>query len=197
MIFEWKGTNSRGRKLKGEIEAESSDQIKKILQRRKITPGRIRKKPKNLFENVKLLQPRVRETEVIIFARQFSTMIDAGLPLLQCLDILHTQELNPTFKKILKKIKESVESGETFANALRKFPKVFSEIFINMVAAGEASGVLDVILKRLSSYMEKTAKLKRQVKGAMIYPILTILISIIVIAIILIFVTVILSVISI
>jgi type IV pilus assembly protein PilC len=188
MIFEWKGTNSRGRKLKGEIEAESSDQIKKILQRRKITPGRIRKKPKNLFENVKLLQPRVRETEVIIFARQFSTMIDAGLPLLQCLDILHTQELNPTFKKILKKIKESVESGETFANALRKFPKVFSEIFINMVAAGEASGVLDVILKRLSSYMEKTAKLKRQVKGAMIYPILTILISIIVIAIILIFV---------
>ena len=187
-IFEWKGKNPRGRKIKGEMEAETPEQVKQSLLRRKITPVKIRKKPKDIFKNIKFLQPKVKERDVIIFSRQFSTMIDAGLPLLQCLDILQAQQENPTFKKNLKKIKESVESGETFANSLKKFPKVFNELFINMVAAGEAGGILDVILKRLSAYMEKMAKLKRQVKGAMTYPIITIIIAIIVIAIILVFV---------
>jgi len=187
-IYEWKGKNPKGRKVKGEMEAETSEQVKQSLQRRKITPGRIKKKPKDIFENIKFLQPKVKESDVIIFSRQFSTMIDAGLPLLQCLDILQAQQENPTFKKNLKKIKESVESGETFADSLKKFPKVFNELFINMVAAGEAGGILDVILGRLSAYMEKMAKLKRQVKGAMTYPIITIIIAIIVIAIILVFV---------
>jgi len=187
-VFEWKGKNPKGRKVKGEMEAETSDQIKQNLQRRKIKPTLVRKKPKDLFENVKFLQPKVKESDVIIFARQFSTMIDAGLPLLQCLDILHSQQDNPTFKKNLKKIKESVESGETFADALKKFPKIFNELFINMVAAGEAGGILDVILNRLSAYMEKMAKLKRQVKGAMTYPIITMVVAIIVVAIILVFV---------
>ncbi len=187
-IFEWRGTNPKGRKVKGEMEAEAADQVRQNLQRRKITPIKIRKKPKDLFENIKFLQPKVKDSDVIIFARQFSTMIDAGLPLLQCLDILQSQQENPTFKKNLKKIKESVESGETFADALKKFPKVFSELFINMVAAGEAGGILDVILKRLSAYMEKMAKLKRQIKGAMTYPIITIIVAIIVIAVILVFV---------
>ncbi|MCM2283870.1 MAG: type II secretion system F family protein [Desulfobacula sp.] len=187
-VFQWKGKNPKGRKVKGEMEAETSDQIKQSLQRRKITPTLVRKKPKDLFENVKFLQPRVKETDVIIFARQFSTMIDAGLPLLQCLDILQSQQDNPTFKKNLKKIKESVESGETFADALKKFPKIFNELFINMVAAGEAGGILDVILNRLSAYMEKMAKLKRQVKGAMTYPIITMIVAVIVVAIILVFV---------
>ena len=188
IIYEWKGKNPKGRTVKGEMEAETSDQVKQSLQRRKITPVKIKKKPKDLFENVKFLQPRVKETDVIIFARQFSTMIDAGLPLLQCLDILQSQQENPTFKKNLKKIKESVESGETFADSLKKFPKAFNELFINMVAAGEAGGILDVILNRLSAYMEKMAKLKRQVKGAMTYPIITIIVAIIVVAIILVFV---------
>ncbi|OGR27735.1 MAG: pilus assembly protein PilC [Desulfobacterales bacterium RIFOXYA12_FULL_46_15] len=187
-IFEWKGKNPKGRKVKGEMEAETSDQIRQNLQRRKITPTHVRKKPKDLFENIKFLQPKVKENDVIIFARQFSTMIDAGLPLLQCLDILQSQQDNPTFKKNLKKIKESVESGETFADALKKFPKIFNELFINMVAAGEAGGILDVILNRLSSYMEKMAKLKRQVKGAMTYPIITLVIAVIVVAVILVFV---------
>lgn len=187
-VFEWKGKNPKGRKVKGEMEAETSDQIRQNLQRRKITPTLVRKKPKDLFENVKFLQPKVKETDVIIFARQFSTMIDAGLPLLQCLDILQSQQDNPTFKKNLKKIKESVESGETFADALKKFPKIFNELFINMVAAGEAGGILDVILNRLSAYMEKMAKLKRQVKGAMTYPIITMIVAVIVVAIILVFV---------
>jgi type IV pilus assembly protein PilC len=187
-VFQWKGKNPKGRKVKGEMEAETSDQIKQSLQRRKITPTLVRKKPKDLFENIKFLQPKVKETDVIIFARQFSTMIDAGLPLLQCLDILQSQQDNPTFKKNLKKIKESVESGETFADALKKFPKIFNELFINMVAAGEAGGILDVILNRLSAYMEKMAKLKRQVKGAMTYPIITMIVAVIVVAIILVFV---------
>ncbi|MCK5162948.1 MAG: type II secretion system F family protein [Desulfobacula sp.] len=187
-IYEWKGKNPKGRKVKGEMEAETSEQVKQSLQRRKITPTKVKKKPKNLFENIEFLQPKVKESEVIIFSRQFSTMIDAGLPLLQCLDILQSQQENPTFKKNLKKIKESVESGETFADSLKKFPKVFNELFINMVAAGEAGGILDIILKRLSAYMEKMAKLKRQVKGAMTYPIITIIVAVIVVSIILVFV---------
>ncbi len=187
-IYQWKGKNPRGRTVKGEMEAENSEQVRQSLVRRKLVPGRIKKKPKDLFENVSFLQPSVKQSDVIIFARQFSTMIDAGLPLLQCLEILHTQQENSTFKKHLKKIKESVESGETFADALKKFPKDFNELFVNMVAAGEAGGILDVILGRLSSYMEKMAKLKKQVKGAMTYPIITIIVAIIVVGIILVFV---------
>ncbi len=187
-IFVWKGKNPKGRTVKGEMEAESPDHVTQSLLRRKITLTKIKKKPKDLFENVEFLQPKVKESDVIIFSRQFSTMIDAGLPLLQCLEILQSQQENPTFKKNLKKIKESVESGETFADSLKKFPKVFNELFINMVAAGEAGGILDVILKRLSAYMEKMAKLKRQVKGAMTYPIITIIVAIIVVSIILVFV---------
>lgn len=187
-VFEWKGKNPKGRKVKGEMEAETPEQVGQSLKRRKITPTRIKKKPKDLFENIGFLQPKVKESDVIIFSRQFSTMIDAGLPLLQCLDILQSQQENPTFKKNLKKIKGSVESGETFADALKKFPKVFNELFINMVAAGEAGGILDVILKRLSAYMEKMAKLKRQVKGAMTYPIITLIVAAVVVAIILVFV---------
>ncbi|MDY0221048.1 MAG: type II secretion system F family protein [Desulfobacterium sp.] len=184
----WKGKNPKNRVVKGEMEAESVEQVRSSLVRRKITPVKIKPKPKDLFENVSFLQPRVKESDVIIFSRQFSTMIDAGLPLLQCLDILHAQQENPTFKKILKKIKESVESGETFADALAKFPDVFNELFTNMVAAGEAGGILDIILRRLSAYMEKMAKLKKQVKGAMTYPAITLAVAVIVVGIILVFV---------
>jgi type IV pilus assembly protein PilC len=187
-VFLWTGKNPKGRKIKGEVEAESADQVRVSLQRRKITPIRVKKKPKDIFENVSFLQPPVKENDVIVFSRQFSTMIDAGLPLLQCLEILHTQQENPTFKKMLKQVKISVESGETFADALKKFPKVFNELFVNMVAAGEAGGILDVILSRLSAYMEKMAKLKKQVKGAMIYPAVTIAIAVIVVAVLLVFV---------
>ncbi len=187
-IYEWKGKNPKGRKVKGEMEAQTPEHVKQNLERRKITPTKIRKKPKDIFENIKFLQPKVKDKDVIIFSRQFSTMIDAGLPLLQCLDLLQSQQENPTFKKNLKKVKESVESGETFADALKKFPKVFNELFINMVAAGEAGGILDVILQRLSAYMEKMARLKSQVKGAMTYPAITLLVAFVVVAIILVFV---------
>jgi len=188
VAYLWKGKNPRNRTVKGEMEAETVEQVRSSLVRRKITPVRIKPKPKDLFQNIAFFQPKVRDADVIIFARQFSTMIDAGLPLLQCLDILHAQQENSTFKKILKKIKESVESGETFADALAKFPDIFNELFTNMVAAGEAGGILDIILQRLSAYMEKMAKLKKQVKGAMTYPAITLAVAVIVVGIIMVFV---------
>jgi type IV pilus assembly protein PilC len=115
-------------------------------------------------------------------------MIDAGLPIIQCLDILYSQQNNATFKKMLKEIKESVEGGATLAEALKKFPKQFDSLFVNMIAAGEAGGILDGILRRLAAYMEKAAKLKAQVKGAMTYPIVTLVIAVVVLAVILVFV---------
>jgi type IV pilus assembly protein PilC len=173
---------------KGEIEAVSEGAVKAQLIRQKITPTKIKKKPKDLFENVSFLQPKVKEQDVILFARQFSTMIDAGLPIIQCLDILYSQQANVTFQKMLKDIKESVEGGATLAEALKKFPKQFDDLFVNMIAAGEAGGILDAILRRLAAYMEKAARLKSQVKGAMTYPVVTLIIAVIVLAVILVFV---------
>jgi type IV pilus assembly protein PilC len=154
----------------------------------KIEPTKIKQKPKDLFASVAFLQPKVKQHDIILFARQFSTMIDAGLPIIQCLDILYGQQENATFKKMLKSIKESVEGGATLAESLKKFPKQFDDLFVNMVAAGEAGGILDTILRRLSVYMEKAAKLKSQVKGAMTYPVVTLIIAAIVLAVILVFV---------
>ncbi|MBF0230795.1 MAG: type II secretion system F family protein [Desulfamplus sp.] len=187
-VFVWTAKNSKNRTVKGEMEANEPDHVRSSLQRRKLKPIKVKEKPKDIFENVAFLQPKVTEIDVIIFCRQFSTMIDAGLPLLQCLDILHSQQENVTFKKVLKKIKESVETGETFADALKKFPKIFDDLFVNMVAAGEAGGILDIILRRLSAYMEKMSKLKKQVKGAMTYPAVTLAIAAIVVGVIMVFV---------
>ena len=188
IVYLWKGKNPKKRIIKGEMEAKTVEEVRSNLLRRKITATSIKKKPKDLFENVAFLQPKVTDKDVIIFSRQFSTMIDAGLPLLQCLDILQVQQENPTFKRILKETKASVESGETFADSLGKFPKVFNELYVNMVAAGEAGGILDIILRRLSAYMEKMAKLKKQVKGAMTYPGITMAVAVVVVGIILVFV---------
>jgi type IV pilus assembly protein PilC len=187
-VYVWKGKNRSDVTQKGEIEAVSEEAVKAQLLRQKIRPTKIKIKPKDLFANVAFLQPKVKEHDVIIFARQFSTMIDAGLPIIQCLDILYAQQSNVTFQKLLKNIKESVEGGATLAEALKKFPKQFDNLFVNMIAAGEAGGILDAILRRLAAYMEKTAKLKAQVKGAMTYPIVTLIIAVLVLAVILVFV---------
>jgi type IV pilus assembly protein PilC len=187
-VYLWEGKNRKNEVQKGEMEAASEQVVKSNLLRMRITPGKIKKKPKDLLENVSFLQPKVTHKDIILFCRQFSTMIDAGLPIIQCLDILHTQNENKTFKKILKEIKESVESGSTLAESLKKYPKHFDDLFTNMVAAGEAGGILDNILKRLSGYMEKAAKLKAQVKGAMTYPAITLVIAVVVVAVILVFV---------
>jgi type IV pilus assembly protein PilC len=172
----------------GVLEALCEEAVRANLARIKITPTKIKKKPKDLFENVAFLQPPVKEKDIILFCRQFSTMIDAGLPIIQCLDILHTQQENKTFKGMLKEIKESVESGATLADSLKRYPKHFDDLFVNMISAGEAGGILDTILRRLSGYMEKAAKLKSQVKGAMTYPAVTMIIAVIVVAVILVFV---------
>ncbi|MCD4777571.1 MAG: type II secretion system F family protein [Desulfobacterales bacterium] len=187
-VFQWKGKNRKNEIKKGEMDAPDEATVKANLTRLRITPTKVKQKPKDLFENISFLQPKVKQADVIIFCRQFSTMIDAGLPIIQCLEILYSQQENKTFKNILKSIKESVEGGETLAEALKKYPKQFDNLFVNMIAAGEAGGILDTILKRLSHYMEKAAKLKSQVKGAMIYPLITIIIAIVVIAIIMVFV---------
>jgi type IV pilus assembly protein PilC len=187
-VYQWVGKNRKDEVQKGEIDAVSEEAVKAQLARQRITPTKVKKKPKDLFENVAFLQPKVKERDVILFARQFSTMIDAGLPIIQCLDILYSQQNNATFKKMLKEIKESVEGGATLAEALKKFPKQFDSLFVNMIAAGEAGGILDGILRRLAAYMEKAAKLKAQVKGAMTYPIVTLVIAVVVLAVILVFV---------
>ncbi len=187
-VFLWEGRNRNNQIQKGELEAVSAEAVRAHLNRIRISPTKVKKKPKDLFENVAFLQPKVKEKDIIIFSRQFSTMIDAGLPIIQCMDILQSQQENPTFKKMLKEIKESVESGATLADSLKRYPKHFDNLFVNMVAAGEAGGILDIILKRLSGYMEKAAALKRKVKGAMVYPAITIAVAIIVVAVILVFV---------
>jgi len=187
-VYLWEGTNRENVKQKGELEAPSEDVVRNILQRQRITPTKVKPKPKDIFENVSFMQPKVQTSDIMLFARQFSTMIDAGLPIIQCLDILHSQQENKTFKKILREIKESVEGGSTLADALKKFPKEFDDLFVNMIAAGEIGGILDNILSRLAAYMEKAAKLRAQVKGAMTYPIITIIIAIIVVAVIMVFV---------
>ena len=187
-VYQWVGKNKENKVKKGELEAASEEAVKAQLSRQRITPTKIKLKPKDLFENVSFLQPKVKMHDIILFARQFSTMIDAGLPIIQCLDILFSQQANSTLKKMLKEIKESVEGGATLAEALKKFPKHFDDLFVNMIAAGEAGGILDAILRRLAAYMEKAARLKAQVKGAMTYPIVTLLIAIAVLAVILVFV---------
>ncbi len=187
-IYLWEGKNRKNEGQKGEIEAPNEGAVRAQLQRMKIAPTKIKVKPKDLFENIAFLQPGIKEHDIIIFARQFSTMIDAGLPIIQCLDILYSQQENPTFKKLIKTLKESVEGGQTLAEALKKFPKQFDTLFVNMIAAGEAGGILDVILRRLAAYLEKAAKLKSQVKSAMMYPAITLAIAILVVIVILVFV---------
>ena len=187
-VFLWEGKNRKGEIQKGEMEAANEENIRSNLNRLRITPSKIKKKPKDLFENVSFLQPKVRQADIILFCRQFSTMIDAGLPIIQCLDILHAQQENKTFKKMLKDIKVSVESGSTLAEALKKYPDHFDDLFVNMVSAGEAGGILDTILKRLSTHLEKTARLKAKVKGAMTYPVITMIVAVLVVTVIMVFV---------
>jgi type IV pilus assembly protein PilC len=187
-VFIWQGEDKKGTSQKGEIEASNESAVRAQLGRMQIKPTKIKNKPKDLFENVSFLQPKVQPSDVVVFARQFATMIDAGLPLIQSLDILYSQQENKTFKKTLKEIKDSVEQGATLADALGKYPNIFDELFVNMVAAGEVGGILDTILDRLSGYMEKAMKLKKQVKGAMTYPIIVLVIAVLVVGVILVFV---------
>jgi type IV pilus assembly protein PilC len=187
-VYRWTGTNRAGKKIKGEMDAADADAVTQSLRRQRIEPIRVKLAPKDISESIKFLKPKVTEKDIVLFTRQFATMIDAGLPLVQCLEILAGQTENRTFKSMLKQIKSDVESGSTFADALKKHPKAFDELFVNLVAAGEVGGILDTILNRLSAYIEKAMKLKKKVKGAMVYPIVVLVVAVAVVAVLLIFV---------
>jgi len=185
IVFKWSGKSPQGTLLKGELTADSKDEVQTHLRRQRIIPTDISPKAKPLFS---AMRGQVKEKDLVIFTRQFATMIGAGLPLVQALEILSKQTENNYFAKIIGDIKSDVEGGSTFADALRKFPRIFSDLYSNMVAAGETGGILDTILVRLATYIEKSQKLKRKVKGAMVYPSVVITVAILVIAIIMIFV---------
>ncbi|MCX7792979.1 MAG: type II secretion system F family protein [Thermodesulfovibrionales bacterium] len=183
-VFQWAGKNAQGIVEQGEMIASSKDEVIAKLRQRRITPTLVTEKA----AKKKRLGGRVKDKDIVVFTRQFATMIDAGLPLVQALDILSTQSENKYFGSILAQIKTDVEGGSTFADALKRHPRVFSELYANMVAAGEAGGILDTILNRLAAYMEKAMKLKKKVKGAMVYPAVVTTVAVLVVAIIMIFV---------
>jgi type IV pilus assembly protein PilC len=187
-VFVWKGTASNGEIQKGEIEAQDEQAARRLLRQQRISLSKIKAKPKDLLENIAFFKKKVTPKDIVIFVRQLSTMIDAGLPLIQGLEVLASQQENKTFKKILLDTKSDVEGGSTFADAMKKHPKQFDRLFCNMVAAGEMGGILDDVLKRLADYMEKALRLKKKVKGALTYPIIVLAISAMVIGVILIFV---------
>ncbi|MBV8543269.1 MAG: type II secretion system F family protein [Acidobacteria bacterium] len=180
--FEWKGSRA-GQMQSGVLNADSKEAANEILRRQRIEAPSIREKGKEIA--FPKFGGGVPPQLVAIFTRQFSVMIDAGLPLVQCLEILAGQQENKTFKRALIQIRQDVESGSNLADSMRKHPKIFNDLFTNMVAAGEAGGILDTILQRLAQYIEKSVKLNSQVKSAMIYPVAVISIACIVVAIIL------------
>jgi type IV pilus assembly protein PilC len=176
--FLWEATNRKNEQKKGEMEATDEAALRGQLRRLGYRNINVKEKPKDLLEYIPFLKKKVAEKDVVVFARIFSTMINAGLPLIQCLNLLAEQEKNKVFAKIINTIREDIEGGSTLYDALKKHPQVFDELFISLVAAGESGGILDIILLRLSNYMEKALKLKRKVKGAMTYPITVLLISV-------------------
>ena len=187
-VYIWKGTNSYGEKRKGEIEAIDEAGARAQLRRLRIDNPKIKEKPKDLFENISFLQPKVTGKDVVVFTRQLSTMIDAGLPLVQCLQILAKQQSNSTFRKVLQDIQTDVETGTTLADSMRKHPKIFDNLYANMIEAGELGGILDTILSRLAVFKEKAMALQKKIKGAMTYPIICLAISILILVVILVFV---------
>jgi type IV pilus assembly protein PilC len=167
--FAWEARGRAGEVKKGVMEAETADAVQTRLRAQNLSPVAVKKKAKGLSLNLSFGSP-VSEKDLVVFVRQFATMIDAGLPLVQCLEILSAQGENQAFNDIIRDIKGSVEEGATFSESLRRHPKVFDELFVNLVQAGEMGGILDTILNRLAVYIEKRVKLKRQVKGALVYP---------------------------
>jgi len=181
--FVWKGKTREGKAVSGERSAENKEAVMALLRREQILVSSVKEKGKEIA--LPKLGGGVPSKDLAIFVRQFSVMIDAGLPLVQCLEILGGQQENKNFAKILTTTRMDVEGGASLADAMRKHPKAFDDLFTNMIAAGEAGGILDTILKRLATYIEKAVKLKAQVKGAMVYPVAVLCIAGLVIAVIL------------
>jgi type IV pilus assembly protein PilC len=184
-VFRWTGKTSSGEVRSGEMEASDAAAVKARLGQMGIQPTKVRRKMKDL------VIPGiggVTTKDILVFTRQFSVMIDAGLPLVQALDIIGTQADNPAFRKVLLAVKARVEAGSTFADALGEHPKVFDELFVQLVRAGEIGGILDTILQRLGAYIEKNDKLARRVKGAMVYPAIVLVVAVAVVLVLIAFV---------
>jgi type IV pilus assembly protein PilC len=177
-VFNWKARTRQGAVKKGVMEAQNDEAVMAVLRSQSLLPIAVKPAPKDLLEFLPEMGSPVSTRELVVFTRQFSTMIDAGLPLVQCLEILANQEPNKRFKDVLLQVKSEVEQGSTFADALRKHPKVFDELYVNLVQAGEIGGILDTILNRLGTYLEKSDSLKRKVKSAMVYPITIMVVAI-------------------
>ena len=169
--FQWEGKARDGTIKQGVMAAPNNEAVMASLRAQAIMPTKVRAKGKELSEYLGFLQRGVTIKDLVVFTRLFATMIDAGLPLVQCLEILGSQEGNPTFKKVIMTVKGDVEAGSTFAEALGKHPKVFDRLYVSLVAAGEVGGVLDTILNRIAVYMEKAQALRAKVKGALVYPV--------------------------
>ncbi len=180
-----------GRTLKKKIEAPTKEAaIRMVRGRTGVDLNSLKPAPKEITIPGlnKLTTPRIKTKDITIFVRQFATMIDAGLPLVQCLEILGNQHDNPTFATLIKKLRSDVEEGSTFADALRKHPKYFNDLFVNLVEAGETGGILDTILNRLATYMEKNEAIKAKIKGAMIYPAIVVTVAVVVVIVLMVFV---------
>jgi type IV pilus assembly protein PilC len=169
-VFTFTGTDSQGKRISGERLGDSKAAVTMQLRRERITPGAIKEKGKE-FALPKLGTGKVPTKDIAVFFRQFSVMIDAGLPLVQCLEILAANQENLFFQKSLTGVRTTVEGGSTLSNAMRQYPKIFDDLTTNMIEAGEAGGILDTILQRLATYVEKNVKLKSAVKSALIYPV--------------------------
>jgi len=169
-VFTFSGKDASGQKVSGERMAANKQSLAQTLRRERITPGAIREKGKE-FSLPTFGSTKVKTKDIAIFFRQFSVMIDAGLPLVQCLEILAANQENPSFQKTLTGVRTTVEGGATLANAMRQYPTVFDDLTTNMIEAGETGGILDIILQRLATYVEKAVRLKAAVKSALIYPV--------------------------
>lgn len=179
-VFQWEGKTRQGSVQKGEIAAKNKDEVLALLRRQNIQPISVTEKSREI--RFSFGGQKITDKDVVIFTRQLATMIDAGLPLVQCLDILGSQADNKSLAKVINQVRTDVESGATFAESLKKHPKVFDNLYVNMVAAGEAGGILDTILQRLAAYMEKLSKIKKQIKSAMIYPAIILFVAVSVVA---------------
>ena len=186
-IYKWEGKAAKGVIKKGEMEAPSEAAIRISLRQQNIIPTKISSKGKE-FKFSSPFKKKVKQRSIGIFTRQLATMIDAGLPLVQSLEILSSQQDDKVFKEIIRGIREDVESGSTFAGALKKHPTTFNELFTNLVVAGEEGGILDTILNRLSNYIEKAEALKKKVKSALVYPATIVGVAVIVVMILMLFV---------
>jgi type IV pilus assembly protein PilC len=180
-VFTFSGKNESGQKINGERTAVNKQVLTSQLRRERITPGTIREKGKE-FVMPTFGTGKVKTKDIAIFFRQFSVMIDAGLPLVQCLEILAANQENPAFQKTLTGVRTTVEGGATLANAMKLYPKIFDDLTTNMIEAGETGGILDIILQRLAIYIEKAVKLRAAVKSALIYPVSVVSLAFLIVA---------------